>query len=163
MTEMAEPSESILLLTPVDSVEACAELAARGVIFMLGSSEQADILRQAGGARIACRVCIWRSTPDWGAMAISERRISRAARDVQGLKVEGSIRTLPRRCVMFNAAYSDSFRILSRRWRFCGRYIDPGMTHACASLAFACMGDLGCDAIRVELTVARTLRRPFAK
>ena len=39
MTEMAEPSESILLLTPVDSVEACAELAARGVIFMLGSSE----------------------------------------------------------------------------------------------------------------------------
>lgn len=150
MTEMAEPSESILLLTPVDSVEACAELAARGVIFMLGGAEQADVLRQAG-ARAHCvpRVHLAIDT-GLGRYGYAWDDVSSVPRDVRGLKVEGTYthfatqtrdvrRSIRRQFERFNQAL-EVLRAL---------HIDPGMTHACASLAFACLGDLGCDAIRV--------------
>lgn len=150
MTEMAEPSESILLLTPVDSVEACAELAARGVIFMLGSSEQADILRQAGGrAHCVPRVHLAIDT-GLGRYGYIWSDVSAVPRDVQGLKVEGvythfatQTRDVQRSIQRQFSHFKQALEVLR------ALHIDPGMTHACASLAFACMGDLGCDAIRV--------------
>lgn len=70
--------------------------------------------------------------------------------DVQGLKVEGvythfatQTRDVQRSIQRQFSHFEQALEVLR------ALHIDPGMTHACASLAFACMGDLGCDAIRV--------------
>ena len=76
--------------------------------------------------------------------------VSAVPRDVQGLKVEGvythfatQMRDVQRSIQRQFSHFEQALEVLR------ALHIDPGMTHACASLAFACMGDLGCDAIRV--------------
>ncbi len=155
--------EDILLLTPEQNEEALLELIRRGIVFMLAGGEQADALRRAG-ARAGCtpRVHLKLDT-GLGRYGYAWNDLSAVAQDVQGLKLEGCythfatqsrayLRNIRRQFARFEQALS-TLR---------GMGLDCGMTHACASRAFAGVGDLGLDAIRVGSLLLGRCAGPLA-
>lgn len=140
----------ILLLTPEFSPEVCQSLLRQGVIFMLGSVEQADVLRQATvGRRVKPRVHLKIDT-GLGRYGFPWDALQEVRFCTLGMQVEG--------CYTHFASAGKRFRknvqLQKRRFdqaleelRQMG--IPRGLVHASASRTLAELGDLGYSAVRV--------------
>ena len=132
--------EEVLLLTPELCPEALEVLIRRGVLFMVGSAQQAEALRCAGGrAGMAPRVHLKVDT-GLGRYGYRWDALADVPRDLAGLRLEGTY-------THFATQTRDYVRVCRRQAaRFAraldelrGMGIDPGLTHACASRAFCAL------------------------
>lgn len=155
--------KEILLLTPESAPEALEELVRRRVIFMLNDGLHAAALRRAG-LRTGCtpRVHLAVDT-GLGRYGYAWNALETVPADLEGLQLEG--------CYTHFATHSrDYIKVVQRQEeRFLQALaalrrmgIDPGLTHACASRAFAALGDLGCGAIRVGSLLLGRCAGPLA-
>lgn len=140
----------ILLLTPELSAGSCRCLIRQGVSFMLGSAEQAEVLKEASaGMRTRPRVHLKIDTGlgryGFGWDSLQEIRFC-----TLGMRIEG--------CYTHFASAGRHFlkNVQSQKERFDQaleelrqREIPCGLVHASASRTLAELGDLGYDAVRV--------------
>lgn len=142
--------EDILLLTPELSVNQCCSLLVQDIIFMLGSYEQADILKEASARtkiipriHLAIDTGLGRYGFHWD--ALEDVRLC-----TSGMNIEGCY-------THFATASSHCRKTVQKQFRrfesaletLSDMRINYGMTHVCASKAFLEFGDLGCDAVRI--------------
>lgn len=140
---------SILVLAPVWALPDACDLLAMDAIFMLGSSEQASLLREAGAKLHRTPRVHLKIDTGLGRYGFHYRHIEKIASCLNSLSVEGcythfaALAPKPKKQLALQKERFDnallSLRLLG---------IDPGMTHMAASTAFLLGGDLGYDAIR---------------
>lgn len=142
--------EDILLLTPELSIKQCSDLLIQDVIFMLGSSEQADILKEASArTKIIPRIHLAIDT-GLGRYGFHWNALEEIKLCTYGMNIEG--------CYTHFATASSRYarNIQKQVQRFehakdalSSMGIHYGITHVSASKAFLKYGDLGCDAVRI--------------
>lgn len=142
--------DDILLLTPELSVNQCSRLLIQNIIFMLGSYEQASILKEASvRTKIVPRVHLAIDT-GLGRYGFVWDELNEVKLCTSGIKVEG--------CYTHFATagrnYEKNIRIQFRHFEeslhtLTKMGVSYGMTHVSASKAFSKCGDLGCDGIRI--------------
>lgn len=140
----------ILLLAPELSFWNLCNLLQLDVIFMLGSTAQADLLRRAGYvSRVTPRVHIKIDT-GLGRYGFSYQHLEEIPAATDGLKVEGCYTHvasgaphLKKQLALQKRRFDNALMSL----RLAG--IDPGLTHMAASAAFLLQGDMGYDAVRL--------------
>lgn len=141
---------NLLLLSPELTLTNCISLLKDNVIFMLGSKEQADILKEARSiCHIIPRVHIKIDT-GFGRYGFLYSHLDEVKECIEGLLVEG--------CYTHFTAEGRSFQnnIMKQVRRFHkalslleSQNIAYGMTHASSSRVLTYLGDLGFDAVRV--------------
>lgn len=142
--------DDILLLTPELSVNQCSRLLIQNIIFMLGSYEQASILKEASArTKIVPRVHLAIDT-GLGRYGFVWDELNEVKLCTGGIKVEGCYthfatagRNYEKNIQIQFRHFEESLHTLTEMG------ISYGMTHVSASKAFYKCGDLGCDGVRL--------------
>ncbi|MGN0313722.1 MAG: alanine racemase [Fusicatenibacter sp.] len=142
--------ESILLLTPELSVNVCEKLLASNIILMLGSLEQADVLKEASRrSKVIPRIHLAIDT-GLGRYGFPWDALENLRFCTSGMQVEGCYTHFS----TASRSYVKNIRRQNRRFWHALSTLDAmniprGITHVSESRAFLSCGDLGCDAIRI--------------
>lgn len=142
--------DDILLLMPELSVNQCSRLLIQNIIFMLGSYEQAGILKEASArTKIVPRVHLAIDT-GLGRYGFAWDDLKEVKLCTSGIKIEGcythfatAARNYERNIRVQFRHFEESLHTLTKMG------ISYGMTHVSASKAFYKCGDLGCDGVRI--------------
>lgn len=142
--------EEILLLTPELSVRQCSCLLEKNIIFMLGSREQADILKEAAVlTKLVPRVHLAIDT-GLGRYGFHWDNLGKIKVYTAGMHVEGCYTHF----ATASASYEKNIRRQFQRFEqslaaLASMGVNYGMTHVSATKTFLSTGDLGCDAVRI--------------
>lgn len=142
--------DDILLLAPELSVTQCSRLLIQNIIFMLGSYEQAGILKEASArTKIVPRAHLEIDT-GLGRYGFSWDDLREVKLCTSGIRIEGcythfatAARDYEKSIRVQFKHFEDSLHTLTEMG------ISYGMTHVSASKTFLKYGDLGCDGIRI--------------
>lgn len=141
---------NLLLLSPELSGTNCISLLKDNVIFMLGSKEQADILKEAASVcHIIPRVHLKIDT-GLGRYGFLYKRLDEVKESTEGFYVEGCYTHFTAEGRFFEHNVMKQVRRFHKALKELEKQeISYGMTHASSSRVLSYIGDLGFDAVRI--------------